>query len=191
MEKTIGIIVGLFAVFLLQPFVPYEYVISTNPWNILFSWMFHQSFRHYAYNMISFFMFGVIAEKELEKFYLPFICVAALISGFGASMFYSSFLGFSGVVYATIGYATARKPFLMIPAFGAPMPLIVASLLWVLQDSIGLVFRLENIAYSAHLAGFMLGFVVGIAHSLIHMKPSSGEVESAQFTLPGEDREDF
>ncbi len=191
MEKTLAAIAAISAVFLLQPVLPMEHVISARPWNILFHWLFHSSFRHLAYNMIPFFMFGSIAEKDTGRLYVPFLLSSAAISGIAASLVYASFLGFSGVVYALIGYVSARKPLLMVPAFSVPMPLVVASAMWIMQDTAGLFLNLGGIAYASHLAGFFYGLAVGVGTSLINMKPSAGEVEGPEASLPREDGEDL
>ena len=192
MEVTAAVAVILGIVFLVQPFLPVGYISSTRPWNILISWLFHASFKHYFYNMVSFLFFGVVAEKEMGKFYLPFMLAAALASGFAASLFYPSFLGFSGVIYALIGYLVVVRPFMMTIGLGAPFPLIVSAMLWFLQDWFGLIYSLGNVGHAAHLAGLASGILAGILQKLlIHVEPSAGEVEGAEPAAAGEDREEL
>lgn len=192
MEMTAIIVAFLTIVFLLQPLINVSYIISHSPYNILLSWMFHASFKHYFYNIISFAFFGVVAEKELGRWYLPFILSSAIATGFAGSLFYSSFLGFSGVVYAVIGYLVVKKPFMMTIGFGAPFPLVVSAVLWLIQDYFGLIYNISNVGYAVHISGMAFGIVVAVAELvLVHMNPSSGEVESPEHPAPGEDGEEL
>ena len=194
MEITMAFALAMGIILILQPFLPVNWICSTQPWNIFFAWMFHASFKHYFYNMISFLFFGIVAEKEMGKFYVPFMLASAIVSGFAASLFYPSFLGFSGVIYALIGYLVVVRPFMMTISLGAPFPLIVSAILWFIQDWFGLIYGIGNIGHAAHLAGLVFGIVAGLFKKLnesIHMDPSAGKVESAEPSIAGEDWEEF
>ena len=49
----------------------------------------------------------------------------------------------------------------MVWAFGVPVPMILAALLWVVKDAVGL-FVPSDIGHLAHLGGIVVGAMIGL-----------------------------
>ncbi len=73
---------------------------------------------------------------------------------------YSSSLGASGAIFGVIGALIVVRPLLVVFAFGLPMPIIVAGVVWVFIDIIGL-FIPSEVANLAHLGGIFFGLILG------------------------------
>lgn len=95
------------------------------------------------------------------------------LTGIGANLiavnFYSSSLGASGAIFGVIGALIILRPLEVVWAFGMPMPLFVAGIIWIGADIIG-TFIPSNVGTIAHLSGVGIGILLGIFYRL--MKPS-------------------
>lgn len=170
--KLVGII---FLVFILQiifkGFTENFLLISSDilqrPWILITSVFLHGSLPHLLYNMFALFLFGSLLEKQINsnRFLLVFL-FTGLIASIIASLFYERSLGASGAIYGIIGMFTILRPLMPIWAFGVPMPMIIASILWILVDFAGFSSSLQGnpggIANAAHLAGIFSGALLGI-----------------------------
>ena len=140
----------------------------TQIWRFLTSVFLHASLTHLIYNLFALALFGSILESIVggRKFLLIFI-LTGLLANVIAVNFYASSLGASGAIFGVIGALVAIRPFLLVWAFGLPMPIFVAGLLWGVGDLMGAYGffsgnPIDNTGNIAHLSGMFFGFVFGL-----------------------------
>lgn len=137
------------------------------PWRFVTSMFLHGGVGHLVLNLFAFLLFGSILEKFIgwKKFLLVFF-VSGIFANLFSVNFYFSSLGASGAIFGVIGALIIIRPGLPIWAFGLPMPIFVAGLLWIGADLIGAFGffsgnSLSNTGNLAHLSGMLVGFVFG------------------------------
>lgn len=140
--------------------------VVSRPWILVTSIFLHGSLTHLLFNMFALFLFGSLLEKQIgSNRFIFYFFLTGIIASLVASYFYPASLGASGAIYGIIGMLTILRPFTLVWAFGVPMPMIVASVLWVLADFSGLFSSLQGnpvgIANAAHLAGIFSGALFG------------------------------
>ena len=156
------------AIFVLQSIIPgFTDTISLEQQYWLQVWRFvtaifaHGSLSHLLYNLFALALFGSILETliGIRKFLLIFF-VTGIIANIAAVLIYPSSLGASGAIFGIIGTLVVLRPGMAVFAFGLPMPLVIASVFWVVGDIIGL-FVPSNVGNVAHLAGLAAGLLAG------------------------------
>ncbi len=136
--------------------------VYERPWILVTAIFLHGSLLHLLYNSFALALFGSILEKKIGSYnFLLIFFLTGIISSLAAALFYDSALGASGAIFGIIGMLAAISPLLIVPAFGAPMPVLMAAILWALVDFIGLTGQSGGIANAAHLAGLFSGLVIG------------------------------
>ncbi|MBU2496736.1 MAG: rhomboid family intramembrane serine protease [Nanoarchaeota archaeon] len=140
--------------------------IYSRPWILITSILLHGSITHLLYNMFALFLFGSLLEKKIgSRNFLIVFFLTGIIASLIASLFYERSLGASGAIYGIMGMLTILQPFMLVWAFGVPMPMIIASILWILMDFAGFTSYLQGtpggIANAAHLAGIFSGAFFG------------------------------
>lgn len=134
-------------------------------WRFLTAIFLHGSIVHLFYNLFALALFGSILEKNIgnRKFLVVFL-FSGIIANIISINFYPSSLGASGAIMGIIGTLTIIRPFMMVWAFGFPMPMFIASILWVAGDVLGALGALGNtgIGNIAHLSGIAVGFLAGL-----------------------------
>jgi membrane associated rhomboid family serine protease len=167
-------------IFLLQQIFPIiEYLFTLipkrtifEPWRIFTSIFLHADLLHLFYNSWAFYIFGKELEKRVgsKKFLIIF-----LLSGIFSSFFYfilayfidpeTPALGASGAIYGIIGSLAIISPTLYVIVYFIPVPLLFFALFYALFEFIGTVLFLfgvkSSIAYAAHFAGIIIGFLLG------------------------------
>jgi membrane associated rhomboid family serine protease len=134
----------------------------TEPWRFVTSIFLHADIPHILYNLFALALFGAILESLIGsgRFSLVFFA-----TGIGANLvavnFYASSLGASGAIFGVIGALIVVRPSLTVWAFGLPMPLFVAGILWAAGDFIGL-FVPSTVGNIAHLSGMGIGLLFGL-----------------------------
>jgi len=131
-------------------------------WRFVSSIFLHGSLPHLLYNIFALALFGIILEKLIgsNRFLLVFFA-SGIIANVIAVNFYNSSLGASGAIYGILGCLAVIRPLMMIWAFGFPMPMFIAAILWVGAGVLG-VFMPSNIGDIAHLSGIGVGFLAGL-----------------------------
>ncbi len=131
-------------------------------WRFLTAIFLHADVVHLLYNLFALALFGSILEKFIggKKFLLIFF-LSGIFASLIAVNFYPSSLGASGAVYGILGCLAIIRPKMMVWAFGFPMPMFIAAILWTLGSVLG-VFMPSNIGHIAHLSGILVGFLFGI-----------------------------
>lgn len=136
----------------------------SQPWRFLTAIFTHGSLVHLLYNAFALALFGTLLENLLSprKFIFIFLSTGILANLISVALYPAS-LGASGAIFGIIGTLTLIRPMLVVWAFGIPMPLFLASLLWALGDLVG-IFVPSNVANLAHLAGLAAGILIGIIY---------------------------
>jgi len=163
----IAVIIAL--VFMLQNVFP-DYVdlfvldsskIFQQPWSLVTYIFIHGNANHVLSNLFSLVLFGFILEKVVgSKNFLLIFFTAGIFSGIVSLFFYPSVIGASGAIFGIMGILAVIRPKMVVLAFGIPIPMIVAVILWAALD-LGGVFYPSSIANIGHLAGLFAGIFIG------------------------------
>ena len=138
------------------------------PWRFISSIFLHGGLAHLILNLFALALFGSILEKFVgEKRFLLVFFLTGILANLASIFFYNSSLGASGAIFGVIGALVFIKPLMTVWAFGLPMPIFVAGILWAVGDILGAYgFLTGNPIGStgniAHLSGMFFGFVFGI-----------------------------
>lgn len=154
------------AVFILQQFIGTDYFILDNslkwsqPWRIITSIFAHASAYHLLSNLFALALFGLILEGRIGPWR---VLGLFMFSGIAINIFspYSRSLGASGAIFALIGALVALRPFMVIWVDMLPMPMIIAGVVYLVQDVIG-TFVPSSIANLAHIGGLFIGLAIGL-----------------------------
>lgn len=140
------------------------------PWRFLTAVFLHGSLAHLIYNLFALVLFGSILEKLIDgrRFFAVFF-ISGILSNLVAVNFYSSSLGASGAIFGVIGALIMVRPFLIVWAFGMPMPIFIAGILWGAGDLIGAYGFLtgnpiDDTGNIAHLSGMFFGLILGVLY---------------------------
>jgi hypothetical protein len=126
----------------------------------------HKDFTHLIWNMFALFLFGIFLEPRIgrRRFLIIFFSAgilgnfAYLITSFNSTI---PAVGASGAIFGILGSLAVLYPTLIVWIGFAPMPMIVAALIWTVTSILGL-FVPGSIAHEAHLAGLIAGALYGI-----------------------------
>ena len=137
-------------------------------WRFVSAIFLHGGLAHLLYNIFALVLFGSILERLIggRRFLAVFFITGILANLFSVN-FYSSSLGASGAIFGVIGAIIILRPLLPIWAFGLPMPIIFAGILWGVGDVIGAYGffvgnPLDNTGNLAHLSGMFFGLILGV-----------------------------
>lgn len=171
-----GICVVLFVIQMVVPGFTEAFLLDQNKpleiWRFITSMFLHGDITHILYNMLALFMFGLALEKFVGgKRFLIIYFASGIVANLIAINFYQSSLGASGAIFGIIGALVIIRPSLTVWAFGMPMPILVAGVLWAVVDMIG-VFSPSNIANIAHLSGMGIGLLLGAFYRNWNEKPT-------------------
>jgi uncharacterized protein len=131
------------------------------PWRFVSAIFLHGSASHLIFNLFALILFGFMLEQIIgsNKFLAVF-----LISGISANIvalnFYPSSLGASGAIYGILGCLTIIRPKMIVLAYSLPMPMFVASIIWIGVSIFG-IFNPSQTGDIAHLSGIVVGFLAG------------------------------
>jgi membrane associated rhomboid family serine protease len=151
----------------------------TQPWRFLTSVFLHGGIGHLALNLFALLMFGSILEKFIGGNRLLFVFfVTGILANLISINFYDSSLGASGAIFGIIGALIFVRPMLPVFAFGLPMPMFVAGVLWAGVDILGTIGFLtgnpiDNTGNIAHLSGMFFGFIFGGVYRKLLRKKSN------------------
>ncbi len=150
---------------------------SIEVWRFVSSIFLHGSVSHLLYNMFALALFGSMLEQIIgsRRFLLVFLATG-IVANIIAEFFYPSSLGASGAIFGVIGALIMIRPGLTVFAFGMPMPIFVAGILWVGGDLLGAAAYvsgtpLGNTGNVAHLAGIAVGLLFGALYKERQYEP--------------------
>lgn len=137
-------------------------------WRFLTAIFLHGGIAHLLFNLFALALFGSILEKLIggRRFLIVFF-ITGILANILSLSFYPSSLGASGAIFGVIGALVVVRPLMMVWAFGVPMPIFIAGILWAAGDLIGAYAYLSsapinNTGNIAHLSGMALGLLFGI-----------------------------
>ena len=142
----------------------------TEIWRFLTAIFLHGSLLHLVYNLFALALFGSILERLTGSMrFLIVFFISGILANLVSVNFYSSSLGASGAIFGIIGALIVIRPMLVVWAFGLPMPIFIAGILWGIGDLIGAVGFLignpiDNTGNIAHLSGMVFGFILGMLY---------------------------
>lgn len=179
-------------VFLLQLFINHFtelFVLNENSyfqmWRFFTSIFLHGGLAHLIYNLFALILFGSILESLIggRKFLFVFF-LTGILANLVSVNFYSSSLGASGAIFGVIGALVIVRPMLIVWAFGLPMPIFIAGILWGAGDVIGAIGFLsgnpiDNTGNIAHLSGMLFGLILGA----FYRKPRSRIYRKKRVTI--------
>lgn len=144
-------------------------------WRFLTAIFLHGGLGHLLYNLFALSLFGSVLEKLIgwRRFLIVFF-ITGIIANVIAVNFYPSSLGASGAIFGVIGALIAIRPGMSVWAFGFPMPIFIAGILWVAGDSLG-IFLPSNVGNIAHLSGIFLGLILGFMYKTFYLRDRSYE----------------
>ncbi len=145
---------------------------GTGLWQFITYQFLHASPMHLIGNLIFLFVFGNAVEDRLGKFgYLLFYLTMGVFAGLGHWLTSdAAVLGASGSIAGVTGAFLALFPrthitfvyfFFFIGMFEVPAMLVVA--FYFVKDLVFFGMDIGNVAYTAHLAGNLAGFLVAMA----------------------------
>jgi len=184
--RIIAITAVIFVLQMVFPWITDSFALNSSslskPWEFVTHMFLHGGFEHIFYNMFALGLFGIILEKLIGgRRFLMIYFAGGVIAGIGAFLFYPSAIGASGAVFAVMGTLVVLRPKLTVFVFGIPMPMIVASAVWIAIDIFGVFFP-AGTANTAHLAGLFFGFVVGFLIRKQFGEPLFSEKRKQAFT---------
>jgi membrane associated rhomboid family serine protease len=162
------------AVFILQLVIPgFTELFLLTPeawpqgWRFVSAVFLHGGVGHLLYNLLALGLFGSMLERLVgsRRFLLVFF-VSGIVANILSVNFYDASLGASGAIFGVIGALIMIRPGLPVFAFGFPMPIFIAGILWVAGDVLGAVGYMSgnpinNTGNFAHLSGMIVGLVMG------------------------------
>ena len=163
--KLCGLMV---VVFLLQLFISgftefflLDFDAALQIWRFFTAMFLHGDLVHLLYNLFALALFGSIFERLVgsRKFLFVFF-ITGILANLVSVNFYDNSLGASGAIFGIIGALIIVRPFMVVWAFGLPMPIFIAGILWAAGDVIG-IFMPGNVANLAHLSGMFFGLIFG------------------------------
>ena len=136
-------------------------------WRFISAIFLHGSLIHLIYNIFALALFGSILESLIggRKFLFIFF-ITGILANLIAVNFYALSLGASGAIFGVIGALIAIRPMLFVWAFGIPMPIFAAGILWGAGDLLGtygflIGNPLDNRGIIGHLSGMIFGLIFG------------------------------
>lgn len=163
-------------VFLLQIFISgfteffllnSDALFSFEVWRFFTSIFLHGGIAHLFLNGFALLLFGSILESFIGgKRFLGVFFVTGILANLISVNFYDSSLGASGAIFGIIGALIIIRPTMPVWAFGLPMPIFIAGIIWAAADLLGAVGFLvgnpiDNTGNIAHLSGMFFGFLFG------------------------------
>ena len=178
-------------VFILQVVIPgftdllllNKQALQGEVWRFVTSIFLHASLEHLIFNLFALVLFGLILEKLIStnRFLIVFFASGIIANIFSVN-FYDASLGASGAILGIIGTLTILEPLMTVFAFSLPMPMFIASILWIAADIFGIFFP-SGTANLAHLSGIAIGIILGIVFRVRHYKKLKTRAEYSRINL--------
>ena len=169
--KICGIIIITFILQIILSNFTERFILNSaswsEPWRFITSIFLHGGVVHLLYNLLALLIFGLILEKFIGSFrFLIVFLISGILANLISVNFYSSSLGASGAIFGVIGALIILRPTMPVWAFGLPMPIFIAGILWSAGDLLGAYGFLTgnpmgNTGNIAHLSGMFFGFILG------------------------------
>ncbi|MEK6954482.1 MAG: rhomboid family intramembrane serine protease [Candidatus Micrarchaeota archaeon] len=139
----------------------------TQPWTIVTSIFLHGNLMHIFFNMFGLFMFGPYLQAKIGTKNFLYLYFASGIVGNMGYMITSGFgsvpvVGASGAIFGVLGTLAILQPNLMIFVGFIPMPIWMASIFWLITETVYGFGQLQaGVANFAHVFGLFGGLLFG------------------------------
>lgn len=162
--------------------IPILTVTFTQPYRLVTSMFIHYDIFHLFFNMFALFIFGPDIEKVLGK---PRYILLYFLSGFMAAIFHAYYIfiffpvrellttpaiGASGAIYgvmAAFGILFPMRRLMVFFGFPIMAPaIIVIIVLALIQTLYAFAAPYSQVAYAAHVGGFITGLIITFAYKL-------------------------
>jgi uncharacterized protein len=169
-RSALWMCVIIFIIFLIQKLIPGftdlfildSNLVTTRIWTLVTAIFLHSGLLHLLYNLFALALFGSILEHLIgTKRFLILFFVSGLAASLISLPFYDRVLGASGAIYGILGMLGMLRPRLVVWIYSLPMPMIIALVVWVTGDIIG-IYAPSGTANIAHLGGLGIGLIAGI-----------------------------
>lgn len=172
--KLCGIMIVIFIMQLLVNGFTEFFVLNqeayTQWWRFLTAIFLHGDIVHLLYNLFALALFGSMLESLIgaRRFWIIFFGTGILANLFSV-MFYPSSLGASGAIFGIIGALIVIRPMQFVWAFGLPLPIFIAGILWAIGDLFGAYAYfsgnpIDSTGNLAHLSGMIVGLLLGAVY---------------------------
>jgi len=164
-------------IFSTEPFLLINDMKWLEPWRMLTAIFAHSNPAHLLSNLFALALFGSILEGRIgpRRVLQLFIISGVIINVFSP---YERSLGASGAIYAILGALVVLRPTMVVYTHFIPMPMVVAGIVWLLQDIFGVIVPTGNVANLAHISGLFIGVAIGFVWSnQFGDKPDSSKSE--------------
>lgn len=181
--------IAILIVFALQnifPFITDMFALGSSqifqqPWTLVTYIFLHADANHILSNLVAFIIFGFILEKLVgSKNLLLIFFATGILSGIASIFFYPSVIGASGAIFGIMGVLVVIRPKMVVLAFGIPLPMLAAVILYAALDLAG-VFYPSSIANIGHLAGLAAGIVIGFFMRPKYKLPETQKKDEMRF----------
>ena len=172
--KLSGIIILVFLAQVLISGFSELFVLNSDswraPWRFVTAIFLHGGLGHLVLNLFALVLFGSILEKFVGAGrFLRVFFITGILANLVSVNFYNSSLGASGAIFGIIGALIFVRPGMIVWAFGLPMPLFVAGIIWAGADILGTIGffagnPIDNTGNIAHLSGMFFGFIFGAVY---------------------------
>jgi membrane associated rhomboid family serine protease len=139
-------------------------LLQGREWTLITALFVHANFIHLAGNMIFLYVFASTLEEEIGSIKtLAAFLTGGIISFLLSTPLYpdANLIGASAAIFTLAAIAMLTKPLRISLLFLSPIGLTAA--LYFLYNIIALQQHLHgNIAYEAHIIGFLLGIAIGV-----------------------------
>ncbi len=155
----------------------FEKIREGQVWRLFTPALLHENIFHLFFNMLWVIVLGKqIEQRLLSKRYIGFILLVGIFSNTAQYLMTGpNFLGYSGVVCGMLGFIWARQHVAPWEGYQLERTTIIFMLFYILGMALlqGISFAVEksfqvsiapNIANMAHLAGGLLGYLLGRTH---------------------------
>jgi|YNPMSStandDraft_2_1061718.scaffolds.fasta_scaffold06632_2 membrane associated rhomboid family serine protease len=145
-------------------FIP-KRIAQKNEWyRFLTSALIHADFLHLLFNMMTFFFFGPVLEKQMGHLsFAGLYLFAQIVSHIPTYLQYKNkeyaSLGASGAVSGVVFGVIMYYPWIKVYVFIFPMPAILYAVLFILFSHYASRNAQDHINHTAHLWGALAGFL--------------------------------
>jgi hypothetical protein len=151
-----------------EPFILNTSLMWQEPWRILTSIFAHAGIAHLLFNLFSLVLFGLILEGRIgaKRTYIIFFATGILVNLLTPLTPYTRTLGASAAIFGLIGAFAVLRPFFVIWLNFFPLPMILAAVVWMIQDILGLFYP-NDVAHISHIMGLFIGIAFGLYYRSI------------------------
>jgi membrane associated rhomboid family serine protease len=140
----------------------------------------HADLAHIVSNMLGLYLLGTIVEQKYGTVrFVTLFLVSGLLAALAQVVFYpgSALLGASGAIAGVVAAFVRNYPLARLYVLGVvPLPAWLFIFIWVIFNIVGVGHGESNIAFLAHLGGFLAGWLLTFLLSGPDEKPRASRL---------------